>query len=172
MTKFSQKHFLAGGILLALVILLADQWSKIAVLAYFENRPYYHVKITPFFNMVLVWNKGISFGLFNNNAYSPLIFTLIAAIIVVILLAWLKKADNLLQALSLGAVIGGAVGNVIDRVRFGAVVDFLDFYVENYHWPAFNIADSAICIGVILLTIDSIFSGKKLPEAKAPHTIH
>ena len=75
----------------------------------------------------------------------------------------LWRAQNLLLGLSLGLVVGGAIGNVIDRGRFGAVVDFLDFYVGSYHWPAFNVADSAITVGVILLILDSLKSGDEKP---------
>lgn len=109
------------------------------------------VAVMPYFNLSMVWNQGVSFGLFQNAGIWPLV---ILAILVCGLLAyWILKTTSKLEAISLGIIIGGAIGNVIDRFRFGAVADFFDVYVGTYHWPAFNIADSAITIGVVLLLI-------------------
>jgi len=153
--------FFRKALVLIVAILLLDQWSKMAVLAYFKPESNHPIEVTSFFNIVLVWNKGISFGLFSHNEYSPLVFVAIAIMITLMMLAWLKKADNMLLATALSLVVGGAIGNVIDRIRLGAVVDFLDFYLGSYHWPAFNVADSAICVGVFLLSIDGLLIKKK-----------
>jgi lipoprotein signal peptidase len=99
----------------------------------------------------------MSFGLFNGGGgLNALLFSLVAAAIVVVLIYWLSRVESSLLAVAIGLVIGGAIGNVIDRLRFGAVVDFLDFHVGSWHWPAFNIADSAICVGVAVMLLDGL----------------
>ncbi|MBI3452698.1 MAG: signal peptidase II [Rhodospirillales bacterium] len=150
------------GLVLAAAVVVVDQVSK----AYFYNilvaqgRPM--VEILPFFNLVTVWNKGISFGLFGSGSMgSALVFTGLALAIVAVLVVWLRRTDQVLPAAALGLVIGGALGNVIDRVRFGAVFDFLDFHAYGWHWPAFNAADAAITLGVAGLFIDALFGGKR-----------
>jgi signal peptidase II len=92
------------------------------------------------------------------------LLSLLAVAIVGGLVFWLRRADRPLLAVALGLVIGGALGNVIDRLRLGAVADFLDFHLAGYHWPAFNLADSAITVGVIALVVPSLFPGRKLPK--------
>ncbi len=122
-------------------------------------RPPRVIPVTPFFNLVLGWNRGVSFGFFNSG--SPLndwLLPAVALVIVVVLLVWMGKSKGLMMAASLGLIIGGALGNVIDRFRYGAVTDFLDFYLGSYHWPAFNLADTAITIGAVVLIADSLFN--------------
>ena len=115
------------------------------------------IAVTPFFNLVLVWNRGVSFGMFDRAARSRPGCSRAWRSRSVVGAAGLAVArDQPLTAAGLGLVIGGAVGNMIDRVRFGAVVDFLDFHALGYHWPAFNVADSAICIGAALLLVDGL----------------
>jgi len=119
-----------------------------------ERLPYAEIKVTPFFNWVMVWNHGISFGMFNQATdYGPMILVALAAIISVWFLIWLFRTDSFWQSLSISFVLGGAIGNAIDRLRFEAVIDFLDFHAMGYHWPAFNIGDSAIVIGVFILVV-------------------
>lgn len=118
------------------------------------------IPVLPFFNLVLVWNPGVSFGMFGDGSIGAWGLVLLAAGIVAALLWWLRKADTTLSIVSLGLVIGGAIGNVIDRLIHGAVVDFLDLHVAGWHWPAFNIADSAITIGVVLLLAESLFPSR------------
>lgn len=122
------------------------------------------IPVLPFFNLVLVWNQGVSFGLFGDGSAGPWLLVLLAAGIVAALVFWLRKADSLLSVAALGLVIGGAVGNVIDRLIHGAVVDFLDFHLAGWHWPAFNVADSAICIGVVMLLAESLFPSRQPPK--------
>jgi signal peptidase II len=131
---------LARGLAAAAAVVIIDQLSKAAVLGFFAGSPPSAQKaVAPFFNLVLTYNRGISFGLFNTpGGMNALLFPLLAAVIVTML------------------IIGGAVGNVIDRIRLGAVVDFLDFYVGAWHWPAFNVADSAICLGVAVMLLDGL----------------
>jgi signal peptidase II len=151
------------GWLCAGAVFAADQVSKWWILEHVMNPPRF-IEVTPFFNLVLVWNRGITFGVFSGAPdWIPWVLIAFALIVAVALAVWLRRADAAMLACALGAVIGGAVGNVIDRLRFGAVVDFLDFHAFGYHWPAFNVADSAIVIGVGLLMLDSLKSGTRNP---------
>ena len=118
--------------------------------------------LTPFFNLVLTGNRGMSFGLFNTNAaMNTAVFTVLAVAIVIALLVWLRRAHNPLIRVALGMIIGGAVGNVLDRLIRGAVVDFLDFHLGTWHWYAFNVADAAICLGVAALLLDGLLARPK-----------
>ncbi len=151
------------GLCVAGVIVVADQITKWWVLAEFLDNPRI-VPVTDFFNLVLVWNRGVSFGLFASSAqWMPYILAGLAIVISVFLVMWLRKADNRVLAAGLGFVLGGAVGNVIDRFMHQAVVDFLDFHAFGYHWPAFNIADSSIFIGVVLILYDGLFENRRKP---------
>lgn len=144
---------------LSALIVVLDQVSKWWILDRLMMPPRV-IEVTSYFNLVMTWNRGVSFGLFNNDSpYNALILSIVAMVIAGLLLIWLARARQPIMAYGLGSVIGGAVGNLIDRIRFGAVADFLDFHVWGYHWPAFNVADSAITIGVALLIVDSLFSG-------------
>lgn len=143
------------GLLIATVALVADQVTKLLALMLLFARAEI-VEVLPFFNFVAVWNRGVSFGLFaSDSAYGPLLLSALAVVVTIGLIIWLTRAENRLLAAGLGFIIGGAVGNVIDRLRFGAVIDFLDFHMLGYHWPAFNLADAAITLGVALLLWDS-----------------
>lgn len=142
------------GLLVAVGILAADQISKLFFLDLMQQNPG-GIIVTPFFNLVMVWNTGVSFGLFSEDSASRS-WTLIAVSFAVMIWLgwWLWRAHSALVAVALGMIIGGAIGNVIDRYRFGAVFDFLDFHAFGWHWPAFNVADSGIVIGVLLLLAD------------------
>jgi signal peptidase II len=149
---------LGRGLTAAAVVVVLDQLSKAAVVAFFAERPLGDREIvTAFFNLALTYNRGISFGLFNGGAgVNAIVFSLAAAAIVAVLVYWLSHAASPVLAVAIGLVIGGAIGNVIDRLRLGAVVDFLDFHAGALHWPAFNFADSAICIGVAAMLLDGM----------------
>jgi len=151
------------GLAVAVVVIALDQASKAWILGFFASHSGEPVAmVTPFFNLVLTGNRGMSFGLFNTNAaMNTAVFTILAAAIVVALLVWLRRAHNSLIRLALGMIIGGAIGNVIDRLIRGAVVDFLDFHVGTWHWFAFNLADAAICLGVIALLLDGLLARPK-----------
>jgi signal peptidase II len=148
------------GLLVAGAVMLLDQLTKAAVLAVFGGADG-GVAVAPSFNLVLVWNRGVSFGMLGGGAVPAWLFAAVSLIVVCALAVWLRRAEGRLTALSLGLVIGGAVGNIIDRLRFGAVVDFLDFYVGRYHWPAFNVADAAITVGVGLLILDALLDDRE-----------
>lgn len=143
------------GIILAVVSLILDQISKIYMFEQVLSGKNY-VEVMPFLNWVRVYNNGISFGMFNNNEYSQIIFSVLSSIIVLVLIYYMYKATNKFIIYAFALIIGGAVGNVIDRIRVGAVMDFVDVYVGQYHWPAFNIADSTIFIGAFMLLISSV----------------
>lgn len=123
-----------------------------------EQLPFIKVDVWPFFDIVMVWNKGISFGLFNaHSEYGPYILMAVAAAIITAFLIWLHRSTHALVTAGLIMIIGGALGNILDRARFGAVADFLDFHVGTLHWPAFNIADSTICLGIAMLLVHGLF---------------
>ncbi len=148
---------LSLGLLIAILAFFIDQLSKWWMLAFVMNPPQV-ISVTPFFNLVLAWNKGVSFGMFNDQGDSGAwILSSIAILITLVLIYWLIKAKTNITATGLGAIIGGAIGNVFDRLNHGAVLDFLDFYVNNLHWPAFNAADSFITIGAITLIWETLF---------------
>lgn len=151
------------GLIIALFVIVADQATKAWILTFFSERGGEPVAVVaPFFNLVLTGNRGMSFGLFNTNAaMNTAVFTVLAAVIVIALLVWLRRAHNPVIRLALGMIIGGAIGNVIDRLMRGAVVDFLDFHIGNWHWYAFNVADAAICLGVIALLLDGLLARPK-----------
>lgn len=152
--RLREGRLLWGGLLIAFVSLLLDQFSKYLLLAHFPQAQS-EITVTPFFSIVRVWNYGISFGMFAGHR-QPVILAGISAVIVLVLLVWLRRNRSRLVCVALGLIIGGASGNIMDRIRFGAVADFLDFHIGNYHWPAFNIADSSIFIGVVLLCVHSM----------------
>lgn len=155
------KEYINIGAYLAACVALVDQSSKNWFLGSTEEiHPV--VKITPFLNFRLNWNKGVTFGLLNDfGLWMPYILTGVAVVILFLLMNWLRKVKTLYAALGLGCVMGGAIGNVIDRVRFGAVVDFIDFHYAGYHWYTFNVADSAIVFGVGLLLLENFIQSRK-----------
>jgi signal peptidase II len=154
-------RIMGGGLIVAL--LLADQLSKWAVTEHLfrgalergdamrfpewlisapERLPNISVPVTSFFNLAMAWNEGISFGLMNTSGWGFL--TVASILIAVFFFIWMLRARTRVEIISLALIVGGALGNVIDRVRFGAVADFLDFYWADWHFPTFNVADSAI----------------------------
>ncbi|MCW9035046.1 MAG: signal peptidase II [Rhodospirillales bacterium] len=152
------------GIIIALTITLSDLISKWWIV---ENvmQPPHVIPVTSFFNIVMAWNKGVSFGMFSSDSpYNQWILAGLAFSIAIGLLVWLWRNEDKIIAVSLGLVIGGAFGNAIDRLHYGAVADFLDFYIGRYHWPAFNVADIAISCGAALLIFDSLFRKQESPK--------
>lgn len=140
----------------ALIVIVLDQITKLFFINLFNN-PSEIIEVTSFFNFVIVWNTGVSFGLFADNAgLGRWVLTIVAICIVIWLWFWALRVKNKYIAMAIGFIIGGALGNVIDRVRLGAVADFLDFHINSYHWPAFNLADSMIFIGVIILLFEEL----------------
>jgi signal peptidase II len=145
---------------IALLIALGDIWLKTEVMSFLFSRDTSFYPIFNGFNLNVVWNTGVSFGLF--QALPPFVLLGITGGFVVGLLIWLYKNDQPRERWALSLIIGGAVGNIRDRILYGAVFDFLDFYVGSYHWPAFNLADSCIVVGVLMLLYSQIVSKKKV----------
>jgi signal peptidase II len=152
---------------LAAAVVVADQLVKWVVLRSFA--PGEQRVVTGFFNLVLVFNKGAAFSLFAQAPgwQAPLLsaFALAASLIVGYLIV--RSPGKTLFCLGLALILGGAIGNVIDRLRFGEVVDFLDFHAFGWHWPAFNVADSAISAGAVLLILEGFLPREKRPGAAA-----
>ena len=146
------------GLVIITVVFAVDQWTKQLAIDGLSN-PHRVIEVTPFMNFLLAWNSGVSFGLFQGQA--PWVMIGATAAITIGFLIWMWRTRDRLLGIALALVIGGAVGNLVDRLRHGAVTDFIDMHVAGYHWPVFNIADSAITIGAVLLLIDSLFGGKK-----------
>ena len=145
------------GLLAALLVLAADQASKWWVLDVLRLPERGQVPVLPVLSLTMVWNQGVTFGLFHQSgAWGPWLLAGVALAVVAALAVWLKRAENALVAASLGAIGGGAVGNVIDRLRFGAVVDFLHAHAFGWSWYVFNVADAAIVCGVGVLVLDGL----------------
>jgi signal peptidase II len=143
------------GLVVALAVVALDQAVKAWIVGFFAARSSDVVRVLPVFNLVLAWNRGVSFGLFNGG-HGTLLFAGLAAVIVAGLLWWLSRIRERGLQVAIGLVIGGAIGNIIDRLARGAVVDFLDFHLGTLHWYAFNVADTAICLGVFFIAIDGL----------------
>jgi signal peptidase II len=155
------------GWLVALAAFLADQASKNLVLyglAFRALGPAARIDVLPFMNLVMVWNRGVSYGLFQAGSAAGTLLLIVFSLIAVVLLSWwLSRAQRRTIALGLGLVIGGALGNVIDRALYGAVADFFHFYAFGHDWYVFNVADAAITVGVAVLLLDSFLR----PETKS-----
>jgi signal peptidase II len=161
---------LRAGLIAALITLVADQASKFWLVNVFDLAHRGAVRVTSFFDLVLEWNIGISFGWLQNDS-TVVQFTLMAvkALAVIALAIWMARSRTLLATIALGMIIGGAIGNAIDRIIYGAVVDFALLHLQigekAFNWYVFNLADVAIVAGVIALVYDSLLG---TPAAKAP----
>jgi signal peptidase II len=161
---------LRPGIVAALAALALDQASKAWLLFVFDIGHRGAVKVTPFFDLVLQWNTGISYGWFQNSGPAgQAVLLAVKAVAVVVLAVWMVRSRTLTATISLGLIIGGAIGNAIDRLAYGAVVDFALLHVQiggkPFEWYVFNLADVAIVAGVAALLYDSFLG---VPAAKAP----
>lgn len=146
------------GLILAIIICLIDQIHKFTMVygLRIADQP---IDILPFFRLVMVWNQGVSFGMLSDGEDHRRWLLIGTSLVITVWLGiWLMRVTSRRLALALGLIIGGAIGNVIDRLHWGAVADFFYFHYGDLYWPAFNIADSAIVIGVVLLCWDSIVS--------------
>lgn len=149
-----------SGLLAAVITLVLDQASKLWLLYGFDLGHRGLVKVTPFFDLILAWNTGISYGWFSDSGPTGQILLLAFKIVAVVALGvWMAKAQTRLATVALGLIIGGAIGNAIDRLAYGAVVDFALLHAEiggrTYNWYVFNLADVAIVAGVAALLYDS-----------------
>jgi signal peptidase II len=148
---------LRPALALAAAVLALDLLTKWLILEVVMQPPRV-IEVTGFLNLVLVENRGVSFGLFGGQgSWTIWAFSALALAIVVGLLVWLHRRGGVWHTLAVGLICGGALGNVADRLRFGAVVDFVDVHAGSWHWPAFNLADSAITVGVAVLLVHGLF---------------
>jgi signal peptidase II len=146
---------------LAGLAVILDQASKLAIDA--SMQLYQSIELISFFNLTYVRNTGAAFSFLSEaGGWQRWFFAILASIISIVLTVWLAKLKKheILMAASLSLILGGAIGNLIDRVLYGYVIDFLDIYYQSWHWPAFNVADSAITVGVILMLLESVGVGK------------
>jgi signal peptidase II len=159
---------LGRGLAVAAVAAVLDQASKAMVLEFFgETGCAVHRRaVSPFLDLVLTCNAGISFGLLNRTGLHSLIFSVAAIAIILVLVVWLSRVRASFLAVAIGLIIGGAIGNVVDRLRFGAVIDFLYFHAGSWYWPAFNLADSAIFLGVVAMLLDGVLLRRAAPQAR------
>lgn len=151
------------SLFVAIFLLIADQLSKLCVVKYFSNSVDEVLKIFSFFNIIFVQNTGITFGIFSQKA-SPIFLIVLALLITVVFIFFTRKklasTETKHYIFPCYMIVFGAIGNIIDRIYYGSVVDFLDFHLLGYHWPAFNIADSAIVVGVGIFMIFSLLEEK------------
>jgi len=158
------------GLIVVVAIILADQISKAVMMSILEQHPF-GIPVLPVFSLVEAWNPGVSFSML--RFLPPEALSAFAILVSAGLIYWLSRVEARLIGIGIGFIAGGALGNVIDRLRFGKVFDFLDFYVragggQEYHWPAFNLADSSIFVGVVLLLFDGLFH--RVDRAKTEHS--
>jgi signal peptidase II len=162
---FSTSNSSNGSIMpwlgISLIVILLDQITKLTIkqmFAFGQSRP-----VTSFFNLVLAYNEGAAFSfLSSQGGWQRYLFTGISVCAAILILFLLKRnAGQRMFCWALALILGGAVGNLIDRVAYGHVIDFLDVHAGGWHWPAFNIADSAICIGAVLFVLDELRRAKR-----------
>ena len=150
---------------ISLIAFVLDQITKHIVIA--EMNLYQSIQLTGFFNLTYVHNYGAAFSILTDaGGWQRYFLSVIAIVVSIVIVWWLRQAtkQQVLLPVAFAFILGGALGNVYDRVMYGYVIDFLDFYVGNYHWPAFNVADSVIFIGAGLLIID-MFKNKEEPDS-------
>lgn len=148
------------GFTVIMLVIAADQLSKWWINEHiYADAP---LVFGDYFNVIKVWNSGVSFSMFSHHGNAGAVaLTILALLVCAFLLHWMWCEKNRLKITALGMIIGGALGNVIDRLRFGAVLDFLDFHISAHHWPAFNLADTFICVGACILILMEIFNDRK-----------
>lgn len=141
---------------IALAVLGIDQWSKWEAVRYLSSGP---IRIDAYLNLALVYNRGAAFGFLSNASGWQNIFFVVIAVLMVVGIVWFLlrgPRESRLMVVALMFILGGALGNLVDRLRIGRVVDFIDFHIGSWHWYTFNLADSAITLGAILLAIDAV----------------
>ena len=159
--------------LIILVSFSADIYSKRVVFASLDqkmlelNTANAFIEVTSFFNLVKVYNRGVSFGLFSEYEHARTLFSIVNIIIIIAIFTWLLFCKKIYMVIAISLVIGGALGNLYERIFDGAVSDFLDFHVLGYHWPSFNLADSFVFIGVFMVILeDFVFNKSNNNNAK------
>ncbi len=145
---------------LFLTLVILDQFTKALVINFFNL--YDSVALLPMINLTFVVNYGFAFGLLNNPSLNQILVSLVILAIIIYFLYLLIKTQDKIFKLTLTLILAGALGNFVDRIFRGFVIDFIDIYIGKYHWPAFNIADSCITVGFVVLMINILFLNKKL----------
>ncbi|MFG1477919.1 signal peptidase II [Xanthobacter sp. V4C-4] len=164
---------IALGLLSALAVLVADQVTKGWAMAFMAAHGPGVVPVTAFFDLVALWNTGISYGLFPQGEAGRWVLVAIKVVAALAFAAWLTRAHRRVEALGLGLLIGGAIGNAVDRVVYGAVFDFIALHAFGYRWYVFNVADVAVVAGVGLLLYDAFFGrASKTPPSPPPMSPH
>ncbi len=163
--KFFKKNKLFFyGITFALLLAFLDLFSKELVFHILQTkseiRSQQFIEVTSFFNLVKVWNTGVSFGMFSQLEHRKIIFSVIVSLISLIMIIWLYRSREKHLIIAISLILGGAIGNLTDRMINSAVADFLDFHLFEYHWPAFNLADSYVFIGVVIIIFEDLFIKK------------
>ena len=150
---------------ISLIVFVLDQASKLAAVKYLTRHA--EVNLAPFLNLTLVYNTGAAFGFLNDAAgWQNIFFIIVALVAGVVILFMLRRLNphDAMMAVGLTLILGGAAGNLADSLIHGYVIDFIDVYYGSWHWPAFNIADTAITVGAVLLVLDALGFGKKSPR--------
>ena len=156
------------GVAAALVTLVLDQIAKLYTLFVYDLPVREPVHLTPFLDLIVVWNRGISYGLFQQHTEAGRwILVAVSLAAALALSVWIRRTEGRLLAACLGLIVGGAVGNAIDRVAYGAVFDFIHFHIGSFSWYVFNVADAAIVAGVIGFIYDSFVLEKRRTRRKA-----
>jgi signal peptidase II len=156
-------------LVISILVIGLDQATKLLVVRIIDLHEL--VPVVPgFFNLTYLHNRGAAFGILANSPYRLPFFLLVTLVSVLVLLYAIHRSrdEQRLAPFSLSLIFAGAIGNLIDRVRLGEVIDFLDFYWQGHHWPAFNVADTAICVGVTLLAVDMLLEERRLKAAPPP----
>jgi signal peptidase II len=159
-----RKPIALAGLLTAIIVLAADQGSKWWILHGLRLQDVGQIVLLPVLNFTMVWNRGVTFGLLTgDSAVAHIGLAVFALVVVVVLAVWLARTTRLVIAVPIGAIAGGALGNVADRLHYGAVVDFIQAHAFGYSWYVFNVADAAIVCGVAALVIDNLLPGRSNP---------
>jgi len=162
----TRNHLTTLGVFVGLVVLVADQASKWWVLHVVDLPRFGQVVLLPVLNLTFVRNQGVTFGLLNGlGSWGALLLAAAALAVVAALGVWLRRAESRMVAVALGAIAGGAVGNILDRVRYGWVVDFIDAHIGDWHWYVFNVADAAIVCGVATLVLENLLPVRRGGQA-------
>ena len=163
----NHKSLTRMGLFMALLVLIADQASKAWILYGLQLPRLEQIVLLPVLNLTFVENRGVTFGMLNGlGAWSSIALAGVALVVVVALGVWLRRAESRVAAIAIGAIAGGALGNVIDRLRLGWVVDFIDFHIGAWHWYVFNVADAAIVCGVLALLLESQWGHKSSTQQR------
>ena len=157
------------GFVVALLTLIVDQATKLYFLFVFDLPVREPLVVNPFVNLIVVWNRGISYGMFQQDSeFGRWALVALSVVAGIGLSLWIRRAPNTLVAAALGLIVGGALGNAVDRVAYGAVFDFIHFHVGSFSWYVFNIADAAIVAGVAGLLYDALVLERRRPRPAKP----